>query len=100
MKKLIIALALATPMTANAGQPEEAGKAFAQVTACHIAGKIGRSEKDRANFAVIAKYKVGDKGKWWKGVMKKAQKKEFKRLDDTNDLELAIMCGITKDKWL
>lgn len=100
MKRLIIALALAIPMTANAGEPQQSGKTFAQITACHLAGEIDAGEKAEANFAVIAKYKIGKKGEWWKGQMKKSQKKEFRRLDDTNKLELVIMCGIIKKKWL
>ncbi|WP_210447268.1 hypothetical protein [Vibrio crassostreae] len=100
MKKLLIALAIMAPMSANAGAPANAGKTFAQITACHLAEELDGGEKAGANFAVIEKYKVGKKGEWWKNQMKKAQKKEFRRLDDTNKLVLAIMCGIIRDKYL
>ncbi|MEZ8105891.1 hypothetical protein [Vibrio cortegadensis] len=101
MKKIVVTLALlAVSMNANAGKPEKAGKTFAQITACHLAGKINKSEKAEADFAVIGKYKVATRGEWWKKQMKKTQMKEFKRLDDTNKLELGIMCGIIEDKYL
>ncbi|MDO6762136.1 hypothetical protein [Agarivorans sp. 1_MG-2023] len=100
MKKIIVLLALATPMLANASEPKDAGKTFAQITACHLAGEIDKSDKDAANFKVIARYKIAGRNHWWKKDMKKAQKKEFRRLDNTNKLELAIMCGIIENKWL
>ncbi|MCX2760057.1 hypothetical protein OQJ65_17120 [Vibrio sp. Sgm 22] len=101
MKKTLLtaALEIVQPMTAHAGAPRDAGKTFAQITACHIARKLDRDEKVAADFAVIKKYKIAKKGDWWKGRMEDGKREEFKRLNKTNDLELGIMCGIIKNKW-
>lgn len=93
-------LVLNTSVAEAKGKPAKAGKTLAQITACNIAGKLTGSQKDRANIAVIKKHKIAEKSEIWKAIMNNAKKEEFRRLDDTNPLELGIMCGIIMDKYL
>ncbi|PMH39291.1 hypothetical protein BCU70_12960 [Vibrio sp. 10N.286.49.C2] len=97
---LIVTILATTNVSAKDRKAEEVGKEFAQVTACHLAGKYNTGTKNILNLRIIDDNNVDKKGGWWKVGMKAGQNKEFKRLDNTNDLELAIMCGILKDRYL
>lgn len=95
---MILLLLVAIPV--HAKPPEKIGKIFAQSVACHVAGNIEKSEKVAIDIRVIERYKVASQNNWWKSRMKAGKKKEFRRLNDTNKLELGIMCGILKDRWI
>lgn len=99
LTSLLLASTIMVSPLAFAKSPKDVGKIFAQITACHLAGELSKGEKVKADFAVIDRYKVASKGDWWKKQMNKGQLKELQRLEDTNKLELAIMCGIIEDKW-
>ncbi len=100
MKKLVLAVALLATFPAAAKSPEDIGRTFADLTACHIAGDITRAQKTIMNLKMIDRYNIVEKGTFWKKRMEAGQLKEFDRLNGIKPLEKALMCGILKDRWL
>lgn len=100
MKKLLIAaIAIVAAMPAAAKSPEKIGVMYAQADACRIQGHITRAQFKIIKLKISDKYNVARKDWKYKDRIKKAKKREFKRIEKQGDLGRAIKCSALKDKW-
>lgn len=100
MKKLLLVGVLFAPTPVLAKSPEDVGRIFADVVACHVSGKFNKIEKAVIDLKVIDRYDVAEQSKKWRKRMERGRKKEFRRLDDIGLIEKGIMCGVLEKKWL
>ncbi len=100
MKKLLLIGALLAPAYAHAKSPEDIGRLFADVIACHVAGEFTKAEKASIDLKIISHYDIPGKDRRWKQRMEKGRNTEFRRLENLGPIEKGIMCGVIENKWL
>ena len=98
-RELLIAVLL-IPLSAQAKTPEDVGRLFADVVACHVAGEFNKAEKASIDLKIIDRYNIVKKDRRWKKRMEKGRNREFRRLDNLGPIEKAIMCGVIENRWL